>query len=65
MGRILSVFIMASTGIMPLAMLIFGPVVDFFNINAVFIITGIIMTVLSFFLVLNGNLRNAGILEGQ
>ena len=63
MGRILSVFTMVSTSIMPLAMLVFGPVVDIVNINIVLIITGVILMFLSLFLVLNRTLRNAGILE--
>jgi DHA3 family macrolide efflux protein-like MFS transporter len=60
MGRVLSVFTMVSTGIMPLAMLVFGPLVDIVNINIILVITGIVMMILSIFLVLNKTLYKAG-----
>ena len=63
MGRILSVFTMVSTSIMPLAMLAFGPIVDIVSIDTVLVFTGIIMVMLSILLVCNGTLRNAGLLE--
>jgi DHA3 family macrolide efflux protein-like MFS transporter len=63
MGRVFSVFTMVSTGIMPLAMLVFGPVVDIVNINIILVLTGIVMMVLSVFLISNKILRNAGITQ--
>jgi DHA3 family macrolide efflux protein-like MFS transporter len=49
---------------MPLAMLVFGPVVDIVNINIILVITGIVMMVLSVFIISNKVLRDAGIIQG-
>jgi DHA3 family macrolide efflux protein-like MFS transporter len=57
MGRVFSVFTMVSSSVMPLAMLIFGPVVDIVNINIILVISGIAIMLLSTFLVSNKVLR--------
>jgi len=63
MGRVISVFTMVSTSIMPLAMLVYGPLVNIVNINVILVITGIVMMFLSFFLILNKTLYNAGVTQ--
>ena len=60
MGRVFSVFTMVSTSIMPLAMLVYGPVADTVNINIILIVTGTIMALLSIPLVTNKIMRETG-----
>ena len=61
MGRVISVFTMVSSSIMPLAMLVFGPLADFISINILLIITGLLATLLSIPMVLSKALREVGI----
>jgi DHA3 family macrolide efflux protein-like MFS transporter len=65
MGRVFSVFTMVSTSIMPLAMLVYGPLVDAVNINIILVITGVVMMVLSIILVSDKTLRKAGNLQTE
>jgi DHA3 family macrolide efflux protein-like MFS transporter len=51
MGRVLSVFTMVLSSVMPLAMLLYGPMADFVNINFILVGTGIMMSLLSFALI--------------
>lgn len=63
MGRVLSVFTMLSTSIMPLTMLVYGPLVDIEVdniIDIVLIVTGVMMMLASFGFVINKTLYNAG-----
>ena len=60
MGRVLSVFNMVLSAVMPMAMLIFGPISDRVNIDILLIGTGI-LTVLLFIPFLSSKvLREAG-----
>ncbi|TQE90366.1 MFS transporter [Ureibacillus terrenus] len=60
LGRIFGVFNMISTSMMPLGMLIFGPISDFIKIELLLIGTGIVMLMLSFMLAANKVLIEAG-----
>ncbi|MDR2767529.1 MAG: MFS transporter [Treponema sp.] len=60
MGRVLSVITMTNSVMLPLGMLVFGPVADRFSINLLFIVTGAIMVLLSIPFVASKTLRNAG-----
>ncbi|MGM9544756.1 MAG: hypothetical protein ACI3T9_07195, partial [Romboutsia timonensis] len=54
------VLTMISTSMMPLGMLIFGPIADFIEIEWLLIGTGIVMFILSFFLIGSKVLVRAG-----
>jgi DHA3 family macrolide efflux protein-like MFS transporter len=60
MGRVFSVFGMIQRITMPLGMLFFGPLSDYVKIEYLFIITGILMIILSFFMLSNKVLIEAG-----
>ena len=60
MGRVFSVFTMASSVLMPLAMLAFGPVSDTVAIDVLLIGTGIVITILCIPFVASKTLREAG-----
>jgi DHA3 family macrolide efflux protein-like MFS transporter len=60
MGRVLSVFGMVSSTMTPLGMLIFGPVADMININIIFVVTGIVIALLSVPFVSSKTMRKAG-----
>ncbi|MCL1947298.1 MAG: MFS transporter [Chitinivibrionia bacterium] len=47
MGRVISVFTMVSSSVMPLAMLIFGPLADVISIDILLIITGLLVIFMS------------------
>jgi hypothetical protein len=61
MGRVLSVFTMVSSTMMPLGMLVFGPLADTVSINVLLVGTGIIVTLLAVPLISSKTLREAGI----
>ncbi len=60
LGRIFGVFGMISSSMMPLAMLLFGPLSDAVKIEWLLIGTGVIIFVQAFFLVRNKNLIKVG-----
>jgi len=60
MGRVISVFTMVSTSIMPLSMLLYGPVADTVNIDIILIVTGIVMALMSIPLAVNRILNKYG-----
>jgi MFS transporter, DHA3 family, macrolide efflux protein len=60
LGRVFGVFMMISTSMMPLGMLIFGPLADMIKIEWLLIGTGIVMFIQAFFLIGNKVLREAG-----
>ena len=60
LGRVFGVMGMISTSMMPLGMLIFGPIADFLKIEWLLIGTGILITVLAIFLWQNKTLIEAG-----
>ena len=60
LGRVFGVFAMISTSMMPLGMLVFGPVSDLIKIEWLLIGTGFLVFILSFSLVLSKVLVAAG-----
>jgi DHA3 family macrolide efflux protein-like MFS transporter len=60
MGRVLSVFGMVSSTMMPLGMLVFGPLADTLSINLLLIGTGAAVTLLALPLIGSKTLREAG-----
>lgn len=60
MGRVFGVMNMLSSSLMPLAMVFFGPVSDFVDIELLLVVTGIAMIVLSIFMAINKVLYEAG-----
>lgn len=60
LGRVFSVMSMISSIMMPLGMLVFGPVADIIKIEWLLIGTGVLLFILSFYLVGNKALLEAG-----
>ncbi len=60
MGRVFGVMNMISSSIMPMAMIFYGPIADFIDIELLLIATGALMLVQSFFMTANKVLINAG-----
>jgi DHA3 family macrolide efflux protein-like MFS transporter len=60
MGRVFGVFTMISTLMMPLGMVVFGPLGDIISIRILLIITGVFIFLLSFSFVISKTLRDAG-----
>jgi DHA3 family macrolide efflux protein-like MFS transporter len=60
MGRVMSVFGMVATLVMPAGMLLFGPLGDIVSIDLLLIISGIMLTLLIFPVLLSKTLRAAG-----
>ncbi len=60
MGRVFGVLGMISSSMMPLGMLVFGPVADFITIEWLLIGTGILLFIQGFFLLWNRVLIEAG-----
>ncbi|MDR1030877.1 MAG: MFS transporter [Treponema sp.] len=60
MGRVLSVFMMISSVMMPIGMLFFGPLADKVSIDILLIGTGIVMALLGIPFVASKTLREAG-----
>lgn len=60
LGRVFGVFVMISSSMMPMGMVVFGPVSDMIKIEWLLIGTGLLMFVQSFFLLGNKALIEAG-----
>lgn len=60
MGRIFGVFGMISTSMMPIGMLIFGPLADVIDIEWLLVGTGVLIVILAIFFVGNKRLLEAG-----
>jgi DHA3 family macrolide efflux protein-like MFS transporter len=60
MGRVMSVFTMVSSTMMPLGMVVFGPIADTVSIEVLLIVTGIIVALLGIPTVASKTLREAG-----
>jgi DHA3 family macrolide efflux protein-like MFS transporter len=60
MGRVLSVFMMVNSTMMPLGMVVFGPVADVVSINILLVGTGIIVALLCIPMITSKTLREAG-----
>jgi DHA3 family macrolide efflux protein-like MFS transporter len=60
MGRVLSVFTMVSSVMMPAGMIVFGPVADAVSIDIILVATGIAATLLTVPFIASGTLHEAG-----
>ncbi len=60
LGRVFSVMGMISSSMMPIGMLVFGPLADFIDINLIIIFAGIMMIVITLSLLFNKPLLLAG-----
>jgi DHA3 family macrolide efflux protein-like MFS transporter len=60
MGRVISVFTMVSSVMMPLGMVFFGPAADIISIDTLLVITGIVAALLSIPMLASKTLREAG-----
>ena len=60
MGRVFGIFGMISSSVMPMSMLIFGPISDYIQIEYLLIATGIALVIQSFILTTNKILVLAG-----
>jgi DHA3 family macrolide efflux protein-like MFS transporter len=60
MGRVVSVFTMISSAMMPLGMALFGPVADIVSINILLVGTGIVITLLCIPMITSRTLLDAG-----
>lgn len=60
MGRVFGVFSMISSSVLPLAMLLYGPLADLIPIEWMLIVTGVLMFILGIFLSRNKVLKEAG-----
>ena len=60
LGRVFDVLVMISTSMMPLGMLIFGPISDIIKIEWLLILTGVLLFILAFFLIGSKVLVEAG-----
>ncbi len=60
LGRVFGVLNMISSSVMPLAMILYGPLADVIKIEWLLIVTGVLMMVQAFFMVTNKVLLDAG-----
>ncbi|MDR0407771.1 MAG: MFS transporter [Campylobacteraceae bacterium] len=60
MGRVMSVFTMVSSTMMPLGMIVFGPIADTVSIEMLLIGTGVVITLLCVPMITSKTLRKAG-----
>jgi DHA3 family macrolide efflux protein-like MFS transporter len=60
MGRVLSVFTMTGSVMMPIGMLLFGPLADIVSIDLLLIITGILLVLVGIPFLTSRQLREAG-----
>ena len=60
MGRVISVFTMVSSSMMPMGMLLFGPLADSVSIDYILIATGLLLTLLYIPMMTSKTLREAG-----
>ena len=61
LGRIFSIFTMLFTSLMPLSMLLFGPLAEVVSIERLLLVTGVLMAALVFIVPLNRTLMEAGV----
>jgi len=60
LGRVFSVMGMISSSMMPIGMLVFGPLADYINIDYIIIFAGIMMMIITFSLLFNKTLIQSG-----
>jgi DHA3 family macrolide efflux protein-like MFS transporter len=61
MGRVISVFSMVSSSIMPMGMLLFGPLADKVSIDIILVVTGVMVSLLYIPMMASKTLRAAGV----
>jgi DHA3 family macrolide efflux protein-like MFS transporter len=61
MGRVFSVFGMLSSALSPVSMLIFGPLSDVVDLNALIILSGLVIIILGLPFLVNKTMREAGV----
>ena len=64
LGRVISVYTMLMTALMPMAMLLFGPLSEAVSIELILLVTGCLMAVLAAAVPFNRRLMSAGISAG-
>ena len=65
LGRVFGVMGMISTSVMPLSMLVFGPLADYVQIEWMLLFSGVIMVIMSIILRYNKVLEKAGAPAGD
>jgi len=65
LGRVFGVLTMISTSMMPLGMLVFGPIADYIRIEWLLIVSGTLLAVQGFFLLGNRALVREGLATGK
>jgi DHA3 family macrolide efflux protein-like MFS transporter len=65
MGRVLAVFNMVSSIMMPAGMVLFGPLADLVSIDSILVVTGAVILVLSLPFIADKTLREAGRPESE
>jgi len=60
LGRVFSVMGMISSSMMPIGMLVFGPLADVIDIDTIIIFSGIMMIIITFSLLFNKSLIQSG-----
>lgn len=65
MGRVFGVMIMINTSMMPLGMVIFGPLSDYISIEILLIITGMVIFVTALFMTRAKELNKAGVVSSS
>lgn len=60
MGRVFGIVAMISTSMMPIGMLIFGPLADYVSIELLLVLTGIVLLLVALLFGLNKALLKAG-----
>jgi MFS transporter, DHA3 family, macrolide efflux protein len=60
LGRVFSVLGMISSSMMPIGMLVFGPLADIWDVNGIIVISGVMMIVITLSLLFNRTLLLAG-----
>lgn len=60
LGRVFGVLSMISSSLMPLSMLVYGPLADAIKIEWMLLVSGFLMLILSFFMLRNKVLLEAG-----
>jgi DHA3 family macrolide efflux protein-like MFS transporter len=60
MGRVFGVYSMISSVMMPVGMIIFGPLADIIVIDILLIVSGLVIFIMSFTFIISKELRDAG-----
>jgi DHA3 family macrolide efflux protein-like MFS transporter len=63
MGRVLSIFSMVTSALMPMGMLLFGPLADVVSIDIILVISGLLVSLLCIPMLTSKTLRAAGVIH--